>query len=397
MRIASLKIKNFRSLHDVEWKPGPLNVLLGPNASGKSNLLRALELLGASAREDFSDYVARQGGMEALCWDGNSEPVCFEIEALIDSWIKQPPETLHDPRPEHVAVKYGFKLIRQRTTPIFTIRDEKYVVPTSGSDPTWKDLYSDYSVRSLHEMVENPIATDTTILSAYKALFEHDDRIRIKPLQERLATVTLYTALATSSASKIRKAVPVSNKSKLDATGENLASVLHALCETDSNYKSEIDQVLRAAFGTNYKRLAFPPSGQQIELAIHWSGLQKPKSMADLSDGTIQFIFLAAILLDPDPPSLIAIEDPEAGLHPHMLPIVAELAREASRKTQIVFATQSPDFLDAFRESRPTVTVFAMNDGKTVLNTIGDVELERWLQDFTLGDNFRTGVLEALG
>jgi predicted ATPase len=104
-----------------------------------------------------------------------------------------------------------------------------------------------------------------------------------------------------------------------------------------------------------------------------------------------------AILASPNPPSLIAIDEPETGLHPRMMGIVAECAMDAATRTQVVLMTHSPEFLDAFRDTQPTVTVADLVDGATQLRTPSAEDLAYWLEEYTLGDIYRTGQLESMG
>jgi predicted ATPase len=107
--------------------------------------------------------------------------------------------------------------------------------------------------------------------------------------------------------------------------------------------------------------------------------LKSSQSAADLSDGTIRFLLLLAILANPEPDGLIAIDEPETGLHPGMLPILAEFAVEAAERSQVILTTHSPQMLDAFREHTPTTTVARWVDGETQLSVIDGEELSRWL------------------
>ena len=95
------------------------------------------------------------------------------------------------------------------------------------------------------------------------------------------------------------------------------------------------------------------------------------------------------------PPPLIAIDEPETGLHRSMLPIVAEFAREAATKSQVILTTHSPEFLDAFAGEPPTTTVVERQEGQTVLRVVADEELSYWMKQYTLGELFRSNELEA--
>ena len=115
-----------------------------------------------------------------------------------------------------------------------------------------------------------------------------------------------------------------------------------------------------------------------------------------LSDGTIRFLFLMTVLCNPDPPPLIAIDEPETGLHPSMFPIIAEYAAEASKRTQVIFSTHSPQFLDAFSDYNPTTTVTAWKDGETKIKNLDREALQEWLKHYSLGTLFLSGDLEAM-
>jgi predicted ATPase len=131
-------------------------------------------------------------------------------------------------------------------------------------------------------------------------------------------------------------------------------------------------------------------------MRIRWRSLKREQSAADLSDGTLRFLFLLAILANPSPPPLIAIDEPETGLHPSMFPIVAEYARDAASKAQVIFTTHSPEFLDAFGEDVPTTTVVERQDGQTTLRIVSGDELSYWLKEYTLGELYRSRELEAM-
>ena len=95
MKITTLEIQGFRSLLDVEWKPGDLNLLIGPNASGKSNVLRVLELLSYSTVGKLGDYVQREGGMIPLIWDGRADTIGIRVKTSpIDEWRRSDRDSL---------------------------------------------------------------------------------------------------------------------------------------------------------------------------------------------------------------------------------------------------------------------------------------------------------------
>jgi len=131
-------------------------------------------------------------------------------------------------------------------------------------------------------------------------------------------------------------------------------------------------------------------------MRVRWKSLKREQSTADLSDGTLRFIFLVTVLANPKKP-FIAIEEPETGLHPSMLAIVADLAAQAAEQSQIVFTTHSPALLDALGKHNPTITVVESQEGKTRLKNVTGDELAHWLREFTLGEVYSSGQLENTG
>lgn len=178
--------------------------------------------------------------------------------------------------------------------------------------------------------------------------------------------------------------------------GGNLPSVLHTLYSGNREFKRQIDEGMRAGFGDQFEELVFQPAAaQQIQLAIQWRSSKQPHAGQDLSDGTLRFLFLLTVLASPEPASLIAIDEPEVGLHPSMLPIIAEYAAAAER-TQVVMASHSPIFLDAFSRVSPQVTLLHWENGETQLFPLNAEMMNRWLDRYRLGQLFTNGDLEAL-
>ncbi len=182
---------------------------------------------------------------------------------------------------------------------------------------------------------------------------------------------------------------------RVDSDGQNLVNVLHTLYTGDRGFKNDINLAMSAAFGDDFEELVFPPAAdQRIQLRVRWKTLRREQSAADLSDGTLRFLFLLTVFASPNPAPLIAIDEPENGLHPSMLPIVAEYAVDASERTHVLITTHSPQLLDAFQDVFPTTTVVSWTEGETILKVPNAHDLNRWLKEYSLGTLFRSGELE---
>jgi len=399
MRILSLRVEGFRSFHDVEWEPGDLNVVIGPNASGKSNLLRVLEMLSVSARGGLSKYIQREGGMEPLVWDGRAEAVRIRLRT-------SPLGDSRDLRRD--SLTYLLELQRLGKTTAYRIPEELlgnfYRVETREMDQPFKLL--ERSLRRAvifdeHEHVlvapEASVAEEETLLSMAAGPFTANHLIT--EYQREIAGWSLYQDLHTDRDAAIRQAAVSRVETRVAPDGQNIVSVLHTLYQGDREFEHEVDAAMRAAFSDEYEKLIFPPAAEQrIQFGVRWKSLRREQPAADLSDGTLRFLFLLAVLANPHPPSLIAIDEPETGLHPSMLPIVAEYSSQAAARSQILLTTHSPAFLDAFKgiAPQPTITVLDWSNGKSSLHVRSGEELEYWLKQYTLGEMYRSGELEAV-
>ena len=397
MKILNLVVRGYRSLEDVSWSPGALNILIGPNGSGKSNLIRVLELLSMAARGRLGRYVQRSGGMDALVWDGKAGALVFEVQSSpVDGDLSD----------EKRNLTYELKLYRIGSSSSYRITHEllgnSCRVSTGEHDEPFKMLERsatravvfDEQQRSL-AAAEESLLEEESLLSMASGPFTQNHVIPI--FQHFVACWALYHDVSVHMDAPIRQPIIARRETQVQADGQNLVNVLHTLYTTDREFKRDIDQAMRAAFGDDFEELVFPPAAdQRIQLRVRWKTLSREQSAADLSDGTLRFLFLLTVLASRNPAPLIAIDEPETGLHPSMFPIVAEFAMEASERTQVIFTTHSPQFLDAFEAESVTTTVVQWEEGKTRLRNLERPQLETWLKEYSLGDLWRSGELDLL-
>ena len=394
MKILRLCIKGFRSLKEVTWTPGDLNVVIGPNGSGKSNLLRALEMMSVSAQGRLGKYVQSWGGMEPLVWDGRrSESIEFRV-------MTPQAGAMRPVRQEFWF--YQFEMARLGPTSAFWIAHENFSYSTgagkSGSVLLRRHrLTGSISKKAGGEMPlsEGSIPGEETLLSLAAGPFAGDHRIPL--FRAQLGGWSVYHDFYVGKDAPIRQAVVARPEKRVEPDGQNLTQVLHTLYAGDRDFKKDVDLAMRAAFGDDYDELVFPPAAdQRVQLRVRWKSLRREQSAADLSDGTLRFLFLLTVLASPSAAPVIAIDEPETGLHPSMMPIVAEYAVDAAQRRQVILTTHSPEFLDAFGETRPVTTVAKCVDGQTSLTVLEGEELGRWLKEYSLGRLARTGELEGM-
>jgi predicted ATPase len=397
MRILDIYVNGYRSLANVRWQPSRLNVLIGPNGSGKSNVLRSLQTISTAASGGLAKLVQRDGGMERLVWDGEKDDIVFHVKM-------SPADDYRDEVRE--SLTYELELDRIGKSSSYLIGHELlgnfHKVEIGEQDQPFKLLE-----RTPHKAVvfdpqerglranEEDLDEAETLLSVAGGPLSANDFIR--QFRRGLAEWTVYEDVHTNRDAEIRQTAVTRNETRVESGGQNLISVLHTLYSTERDFKNEVNTAIKAAFGNDFEELVFPPAAdQRVQLRVRWKSLRREQSAADLSDGTLRFLFLMAVLANPKPPSLIAIDEPETGLHPSMLPIVAEYARDASLRSQVVLTTHSPEFLDAFGNDPPSTVVVDWRDGMTSLRPVSGEQLDYWLKQYTLGELFRSRELETL-
>lgn len=397
MKILDLHIQGFRSLKEIFWKPGDLNLIIGPNGSGKSNLLKALEMLSISARGGLNKQVVREGGMEPLVWDGSASQIQIVLRTSpVDSYGDSDRDSL----------KYELTFSRLGTTSAYRIEHEilgnfnGYEKGEKASPliilertPANAVIFTDQQQELTALPGEFP--QEETLLSLAGSPFALN---RLIPTyQQWLENWAIYHEFQTYREAPVRQPALSRNERMVAPDGSNLVQVLHTLYTSNRDFKRDVNLAMNAAFGDDFEELTFPPDvDQRVQLKVAWKSLKRLQTTSDLSDGTLHFLYLIAILANPTPPPLIAIDEPENGLHPSMLPIIAEYARDASKRSQVILTTHSAELLDTFNEFEPTVTVAKWAEGETQLEVLSGERLRYWLQDYTLGKLYRSGELEDL-
>jgi predicted ATPase len=394
MKIKQLDIEGFRSLRKVSWFPGDLNVIIGPNGTGKSNLLRFLELISISSQGRLGKHIQSLGGMDPIVWDGVAASIRFALESTPEGG---------ELGPEH------YELELARLGPGSSYKVEKELLINSHKlkkgieKKPFKFLERFSKTAVIFDEKEHTFTTPEEFVSDEESLLSITsgpfiNNHFIPPFQKGLASIAVYHDLHTNKDASVRQPAISRMEKRVDPDGQNLISVMHTLYTGDRDFKKDINSAMQAAFGDDFEELVFPPaSDQRIQMRIRWKSLKREQSAAELSDGTLRFLFLLTVLASPSPAPIIAIDEPETGLHPSMLPLIAEYAVDAATRCQVILTTHSPQFLDAFAGTRPTTTVAKWGNGETTLQTLKGEELDYWLKEYSLGSLFKSGELEQMG
>ena len=366
----------------------PLNILIGPNGSGKSNLIEAVELLHATPT-DFAAAVRDGGGAAEWLWKGDNFPNSAEID--VDLAI---------PRPEPIRYRLEFGVSNSRVE-VFdeAIEDCK---PRDGYD----DPYFYYRFQKGHPVINirrpeadygktprnlrrDDLAPDQSVLAQRK---DPDLYPEITTVGRYLGAIQTFREWSFGRYAKIRQPQPADlPEDRLLPDSSNLALVLNQIEHKDGR---RFNQLIKHFF-PRFERMSTRVSGGAVQFYLHESGFASPVPATRLSDGTIRFVAILATLLSPTPPPLVCIEEPELGLHPDAVALIAELLIEASTRMQLIVTTHS-DALVSELTSQPDAVITCERPGAgTELHRLEPDKLSRWLEDYRLGDLWRMGELGA--
>ncbi len=397
MMIHRLKVSGLLSFgpQGIDLPMEPLNVLIGPNGSGKSNLLEVLALLRAAPRE-LARPIKRGGGIWEWLWKGEESPHKATMEATVndpekDGLLRHMLEfTDHgerfevtDERIECAKTEFSYRLQQGRHT--FNVQTEPKDKRTS-SRPILSDSASIVSESLGLTIYYERTKPEESVLSQVRDAQTYPE---LHCLQEQYERISLYRNWSFGPAAELRRNQSTHDPSDfLNEGGANLALVL-------SHFRGENKRKLVAALQELFDGIVdvnCPVTGGTVSLFLEeQDGRQIPASR--LSDGTLRYLCLLAILLHPEPPPLVAIEEPELGLHPDLLPTLSDLLVQASERSQLIVTTHSDVLVDALTDNPESIVVCEKYAGQTSMRRLDKDELAKWLEEYSLGDLWTSGQL----
>jgi predicted ATPase len=387
--LKTIRLENILSYgpEGVELSLEPLNVLIGPNASGKSNLIEALSMLRA-APYDIQAPIRGGGGILEWLWKGDREFSTANMQVLVEYPKGQMP------------LRYRFSFGEQGGR--FYLLDEavENEKPTQGNvQPYFYYRYQNGNsiinvVSGQPERIERRLQREDVNLE-HSILQQRRDRYfypELTFLAEGFLGISIYRdwGLGRSSPSRLPQD-PNLPSNVLGEGGWNLVSVIGDLLNLPPTKRDLMEQ-LRNFYGDIEDVVVNTRMGLG-QLYFHEKGLQHPVPATRLSDGTLRFLSLLAILSNPQPPPVICIEEPEIGLHPDIISAVAKLLVEASSRSQIFVTTHSDVLVDALTDTPEAVVVCEKYDGATTLTRLDGEKLKHWLADYRLGEIWVSGEL----
>lgn len=365
-----ITIKGFKSIKSLEnFKLKNLNVIIGANGAGKSNLIDFFRLLRAMM--ELSLPGLKKSNLQTFIVDGGG---------IGDFLFNGPKETDEVSAELHFGMNgYKFSLAPAAAGESVVINEEADYFKTND----WWTLGSGHTRPKLLDEKDRRGATGSQHGVGYH-VFQSIDSWRI------------YHFHDTSKTTAMRRGEIVQDNKILRFDASNIAPFLLRLRKKHPSEYKEILNAIRliTPFFDDFL-LDIIELGEKEKVDLSWrqKGSDYPMQPYHLSDGSIRFICLATALLQPDPPSTVIIDEPELGLHPAAINILAELIQDAAKRTQLIVATQSPPFIDNFNVE--DVVIVNRQEGVSTFERLSEENLRAWLEEYSVGELWRKNVISG--
>jgi len=365
---------------------GALNVVIGPNGAGKSNLVEAFSVLRAVPK-DLPLPIRDGGGVKEWIWRGGKPSA---TEAKLEVVLAEGPVA-----PNHRSPSLRYRLTFGAEGETFVVLDERLENADARPGEAKPYFYFGYEhgramlnvAGARRELRREDIDPTQSILSQRR---DPDSYPEITGLAAELAKIRIYRNWSFGPDSPIRRSCRADVRNDfLSEDFDNLPARL-AVLKKDREVKRRLLGHL-SDLSPGFEDLEIVPEGGQLQLYIIEGAHSTPARR--LSDGTLRFLYLVAILLDPTPPPLIVIEEPELGLHPDTLPVIRDLLLEASRRTQLIVTTHSVTLVDSFTDHPEAILVCDKVDGCTTIDRLDEEQVRAWRAHGRLGELWLSGQL----
>lgn len=361
-RLKTIEIQGFKSIpfqHPLKLEFGDINILLGANGAGKSNIIAFFKMLGYMMSGSLQRFIAEAGTNQKFLYYGAKKTPTISASLLFES------ASCYD--------RYSFSLTKAVPDRLIVSSEEIEWKQTLERLPFKKQLQSDFNESALTRAIDK------------------SDKI----IRTLVASCKVYQFSDSSITAPMRQASTVDSAHYLQAEANNLASFLYFL---KNNYADSFRRI------TEYVRNVVPQFNEfylepeRDYISLKWTD-NSPNdyvlSADQFSDGSIRFISLATLLLQPEEtmPFVIIIDEPELGLHPYAIDQLNEMIKDASKHSQIIIATQSTAIIDGF--SADDITIIERDESiqGTKARRLSEKEYKAWLDEYTLSELWNKNVL----
>ncbi len=352
-KVKSLSISGYKSIKELSnFVLNNLNVLIGANGAGKSNFIGLFRLLNEMYEQNLATYVQVQGGPDAVLHFGRSNTDKFHAEFYFDN------------------NGYKFDLIPTNDNRLIFEREESWFAGVHFNSQPSAILGMAHEESKLKKAKDQYSPYVRKSVSNWRVYHFHD----------------------TSETAKVKQKHNKDDNLRLKSDAANLAAYLQLLKENHEQAYIRIVETVRLVlpfFGDFIHR------NQEI-VELEWYQKGKPDTPFKahlLSDGSLRFICLVTLLLQPIRllPDTILIDEPELGLHPYAITILADVFKQVSEDKQLIISTQSVELINELMPE--DVIVVDQEEGASTFNRLSSTELTDWLEDYSLGDLWKQNVL----
>ena len=351
-QLSRIKLQGYKSIKECDLELKELNILIGPNGAGKSNFIGFFKLIQQTLEGNLQRFISKNGGPDSFLHFGRKKTEQLKAEVYFGN--------------------NGYKFVLEPTVDNrMMFAEEGFLLPGKSA---W--LQGSGHFESSAEMEEFGIPLgDLTI--------------------PRMRNWRVYHFHDTSESALVKLPHFIADNEYLRSDGKNLAAFLFRLKQHHPASYDHIVKTIRlvAPFFGDFRLRKGVDNPDMIELEWSESGEDEPFKAHHFSDGTLRFICLATVFLQPEEfqPETILVDEPELGLHPYAIKILASLVRSASKTKQVIISTQSVTLLNEFEPEN--LIVCDRKAGSSVLRRIGKDELTEWLKEYTLGELWEKNIM----
>jgi predicted ATPase len=358
MKISRIKIENFKSIKKLDLPLNNINILIGANGAGKSNFIQFFNFLNNLVQENLQNYIGTNGGADNFLYFGRK-------------------------RSDHIKGEVSFGLNAY----------EFKLLPTAENNFIFsREITKYYNLRYRAEATRNLAASnkETNLIQHYRAKKSQV----IDYILTSMVNWRVYHFHDTSSTAKIKFEVNINDNRSLRRDASNSAAFLYLLQNKSNEYFIKIENTIKliAPFFERFQLEPLALNPEKIKLEWKHIGSDEYFNANHLSDGTLRMICLITLLSQPNMPDTIIIDEPELGLHPEAIELLAALIKTAAADDkQIICSTQSVTLLNHFQPEDIIVT--DRNNGESIFRRLDKENLSEWLNEYSIGELWLKNVL----
>ncbi len=359
MILSQINIARFKSIRELELPLNKINVLIGANGAGKSNFIQFFNLLNNIVLQNLQNYVTANGGADSFLYFGrkNSESFTGNISFGLN--------------------EYDFELsVTSDNNFFFSKEITRYYNPN-------------YGIQSSRNLANGN--RETNLIQQYRKDQKKSVAFHII---KALTTWRVYHFHDTSASAKVKQDGDINDNRILRRDASNLAAFLYLLQEKHTEYFKRIENTIKLVAPFFEKFQLEPLALNQEKIRLEWKhvGSDDYFNANHFSDGTLRMICLITLLLQPNLPDTIIIDEPELGLHPAAIELLTSLIKSvAANNKQIICSTQSVTFLNHFEPE--DIIVVDRSNGESIFRRLDKSKLTEWLNEYAIGELWEKNIL----